>query len=122
MRKVIGLGRLGDLVGAGRAEEDRAVEFGEGQDDESADQRQCGQSGGGRQYVAARSDAVEHPEVDQQFGDEAVEGRQGADGRRAREEEDRRERHVPSQPAQRVERRGMGLREDVARAEKRAGS
>ena len=114
----VGLGRLGDLVGAGRAEEDRAVEFGEGQDDESADQRQCGQSGGGRQHVAARSDAVEHPEVDQQFGDEAVEGRQGADGRRAREEEDRRERHVLRKPAQRVERRGMGLREDVARAEK----
>ena len=53
----VGLGRLGDLVGAGRAEEDRAVEFGEGQDDESADQRQRGQSGGGRQYVAARSAA-----------------------------------------------------------------
>ena len=114
----VGLGRLGDLVGAGRAEEDRAVEFGEGQDDESADQRQRGQSGGGRQHVAARGDAVEHPEVDQQFGDEAVEGRQGADGRRAREEEDRRERHVLRKPAQRVERRGMGLREDVARAEK----
>lgn len=45
-------------------------------------------------------------------------GGRGADGRRAREEEDRRERHVLRKPAQRVERRGMGLREDVARAEK----
>ena len=114
---VVGLGGFGHLVRAGRAEEHRAVELGEGQHHHAADEGQRRQRGRRGEGVAARGDAVEQPEVDEQLRDEAVQGRQGADGRRAGEEEQRRQRHVAAQSAEAVERGGVRRREDVARAE-----
>ena len=101
----------------GRAEERRTVEFGEGQHRDAADERQRREPGAARERVAARRDAVEQAEVDQQFRDESVQGRQGADRGRACEEEHRRHRHVARHAAQRVERRRVRLRHEVARAE-----
>jgi len=114
---VVDLGGFGHLVRAGRTEKDRAVELGEGHDGHPADECQRGDGGRGAEHVAARGDAVEEPEVEQHLRDEAVQGRQGADGGRGRQEEDRRQGHVVRHAAQRIERRGAGLREDVARAE-----
>lgn len=115
--EIIDFGGFGHFVRAGRAEEHRAVELGEGQNHNSADQRQCSQSGRRSEHVAARSDAVEHAEVDQQFRDEPVERRQGADGRRAGQKQQARDGHVPAQPSQRIERGGVRLGEYVAGSE-----
>ncbi len=116
--EVVDLGRFGDFVAARRPEEYDAVELGEGQHDDAADQGQGGKACGRSEHVAARGDALEHPRIDQQLRDEAVERRQGADGGRADEKEDGCEGHVTGRPAQRIERRGAGLREHVAGAEK----
>ncbi len=102
---------------AGRAEQDRAAQLGEGQQHDAADERQCGDAGRRGERVAARGHAVEQTQVDRELRDEAAQGRQGAYRRRAREQQAARQGHVAHEAAQAVEGCGAGLREDVAGAE-----
>ena len=108
---------FGHLVRAGRTEEDDAVEFGEGEQSQSADQGERRDAGCRQQHLLPFGDAAEHAGVDNKFRDEPVQRRQCADRRLAGQEEDRRDGHLARHAAEAVECGGMRFGVEVACAE-----